>query len=93
MVLNLLSFSSRLHEPLHTGAVVRLLGATAGAGTTTCGLDGETPSLTSVGTAANPAVAPPANLHTAAGGGSGVVVVVGGGVGHGANMHESKLEQ
>ena len=38
MVLNLLPSSSRLHEPFHTGAVVKLLGATAGAGTTTCGL-------------------------------------------------------
>ena len=33
MVLNLLPSSSRLHEPFHTGAVVKLLGATAGAGT------------------------------------------------------------
>ena len=40
MVLNLVSLASRLHEPLHTGAVVKLLGATAGAGTTTNGLAG-----------------------------------------------------
>ena len=38
MVLNLLPSSSRLHEPFHTGAVVKLLGATAGAGTPTSGL-------------------------------------------------------
>ena len=46
MVLNLLPSSSRLHEPFHTGAVVKLLGATAGAGTTTCGL---TPGGSGVG--------------------------------------------
>ena len=38
MVLNLLLSSSRLHEPLQTGTVFKLLGATAGAGTPTCGL-------------------------------------------------------
>ena len=35
MVLNLVSLASRLQEPFHTGAVVKLLGATAGAGPTT----------------------------------------------------------
>ena len=40
MVLNLVSLASRLQEPFHTGAVVILLGATAGAGTTTNGLAG-----------------------------------------------------
>ena len=38
MVLNLLPSSSRLHEPLQTGTVFKLLGATAGAGTPTSGL-------------------------------------------------------
>ena len=35
MVLNFVSLASRLQEPFHTGAVVKLLGATAGAGATT----------------------------------------------------------
>ena len=35
MVLNLVSLASRLQEPFHTGAVVKLPGATAGAGPTT----------------------------------------------------------
>ena len=40
MVLNLESPAARLQEPLQTGAVVMLFGATAGAGTSTMGLGG-----------------------------------------------------
>ena len=40
MVLNLVSPAPRLQEPFQTGAVVILFGATAGAGTSTMGLDG-----------------------------------------------------